>query len=142
MKDKKSKKKEQLKDITNLLKKVQADFENYQKRVEKEKKQFMEFSNSEFVKELLPILDSFELALKNTKNKDIEILHNQLWQLLSAKGLVKINALNQKFDPFLHEALMQEKSDKEEGTILEELQPGYLFKENVLRSTKVKVSKK
>ena len=129
-------------ELTNLLKKVQADFENYKKRVDKEKQQFMEFSNQEFVKNLLPVLDSFDFALKNDENKEIKALYDQFWQLLSSQGLSKIEALGKKFDPFFHEALMQEKSDKEEGVVLEELQTGYLFKENVLRHTKVKVSKK
>ena len=136
------KKKQDTKEITILLKQVQADFENYQKRTEKEKQDFLEYSSQEMIKELLPILDSFDHALKNTKNKDIEALHNQLWSLLSSKGLEKIKALDQKFDPFLHEALMQEASDKEEGTVIEELQAGYRFKDNVIRPTKVKVAKK
>ncbi|MBW2995946.1 nucleotide exchange factor GrpE [Candidatus Woesearchaeota archaeon] len=132
-------KKQDSKEITALLKKVQADFENYQKRAEKEKKDFIEYSSQEIIKELLPVLDSFERALGN---KDIKALYDQLWQVLESKGLEKIKALDQKFDPFLHEALMQEASDKEEGTVIEELQAGYKFKDNVIRPTKVKVSKK
>ncbi|MBR9691644.1 nucleotide exchange factor GrpE [Candidatus Woesearchaeota archaeon] len=138
---KKSKKKEDTKEITILLKKVQADFENYQKRTEKEKQQFVEYACSDMIKDLLPILDSFELALKNTQNKDIEVLYNQLKQLLESKGLEKIKALDKKFDPFLHEALIQEASDKESGIVLEELQTGYKFKDNIIRPAKVKVSK-
>ena len=138
--DKKSKK--ELDERTDLLKKVQADFENYKKRTEKEKQEFTKYACSDIINELLPILDSFELAIRDTKNKDIEVIYSQLWQILSNQGLAKIKALNQKFDPYLHEALLQEKSDKEEGTILEELQAGYKMKDQVLRHTKVKVAKK
>ncbi len=137
--DKKIKSKQD--ELTNLLKKVQADFENYQKRVEKEKQQFTEYASQEFITHLLPVLDSFEQALKNTKNKDIEALYNQLWQILSSQGLAKIKALGEKFDPFLHEALMQEASDKPEGTVLEVLQQGYKFKDTVIRPAKVKIAK-
>jgi molecular chaperone GrpE len=136
------KKKPDIKEITSLLKKVQADFENSQKRAEKEKKDYIEYSCQNIIIELLPILDSFDLALKNTDSKDIKALYDQLWNLLSSKGLEKIKALDEKFDPFLHEALLQEASDKPEGTVIEELQAGYKLKEIIIRHTKVKVAKK
>ena len=144
---KKDPKDAQIEELTNLLKKVQADFENYQKRVEKEKKQFTEFANKEFIKSILPLLDSFELALKNTSDKKefvkgVELIYSQFFSLLEANGVKKIEAKGKKFDPYLHEALMQEKSDKEEETVLEELQTGYMIGEDVLRHTKVKVAKK
>ncbi|MEE9525701.1 MAG: nucleotide exchange factor GrpE [Candidatus Woesearchaeota archaeon] len=142
MAEKKKNKKQDIQEITLLLKKVQADFENYQKRSEKEKQDFVEYSSQNTITELLPILDSFDHALKHSDNKDIKALYDQLWNLLSSKGLEKIKALDKKFDPYLHEALMQEKSDKEEGIVLEELQTGYKFKDNVIRPTKVKVSGK
>ena len=133
--------KQKQKELTNLLKKVQADFENYKKRTEKDKEKFTEYANQELIKELLTILDSFEFALKETKNKDIQALYTQLWNLLEKQGVKKIDALNKKFDPFQHEALMQEKSKKDKGIIIEELQTGYTFKEKIIRPTKVKVSK-
>ena len=134
-------KEKELEEITSLLKTVQADFENYQKRTEKEKKDFVDYSCQEILKDILPILDSFELALKNTKNKDIEAIYKQLNDLLKSKGLERIKALDCKFDPYLHEALMQEESDKESGTVIEELQSGYKLKEIILRHTKVKIAK-
>jgi len=135
------KKQEELDQTTDLLKRVQADFENYQKRVEKEKEQFTQYASLGLVKELLPILDSFDLALKNSENEDIKALYSQLFQVLSSKGLKKINALNEKFDPYLHEAVIQEESDKPDGTVTEELQAGYKFKDKIIRPTKVKISK-
>ncbi len=134
------------KELTALLKKVQADFENYKKRVEKEQKDFIESASKELVKKILPILDSFELALNNKDDKElhkgVELIYAQLISTLENEGLTPINALNKEFDPYLHEALMQEKSKKPENTVTEELQKGYLFKEKVIRSTKVKVAKK
>ena len=147
MGDKTAKRKEkkpshkQVEELTALVKKVQADFENYQKRAEKERKQFLEYANQELIQHLLPVLDSFDLAMKNTQNKDIEALHNQLWQLLSSQGLKKIESQNKIFDPHLQEALMQETSEEPEGTVLEELQTGYRFKDKVIRTAKVKISK-
>ncbi len=135
------KKQEELEQTTDLLKKVQADFENYQKRVEKEKEQFTQYASLDIVKELLPVLDSFDLALKNSDNEDIKALYNQIFQILSSKGLQKIDAMDEMFDPYLHEAVMQEKSDKPNNTIIEEMQTGYKFKDRIIRPTKVKISK-
>ena len=144
-KRKKTEEFKQIKELTALLKKVQADFENYKKRVEKEQKDFIECASKELVKKILPILDSFELALNNKDdkefNKGVELINAQLISTLEQEGLKPIKALDKPFDPQLHEALMQEKSDKKENTVTEELQKGYLFKEKVIRSTKVKVAK-
>ncbi len=142
-----SKKKEKTEELTMLLKKIQADFENYKKRVEKEKKEFTQFASQELVKNILPLLDSFQLALANDKDneefkKGVELIYSQLWQILEAEGLEPIEALGKQFDPFLHEALMQEASDKPEGIVLEELQRGYMLKDNVIRPAKVKIAKK
>ena len=150
-----------------MLKKVQADFENYTKRTEKEKQEFTKFACREFVKQLLPLLDSFELALKNTSSKEefvrgtekseisgtsknsfkeflagVELIYSQLIDLLESNQVKKIQAKGKQFDPFLHEALLQEESDDKEGIVLEELQTGYLIGGEVLRHTKVKVAKK
>ena len=140
-KEEKPSEKAQIEELTNLLKKVQADFENYTKRVEKEKQRFIEFSCQEFVKSLLPVLDSFESALKNADNQHIKSLYDQLWHILSLHGLSKIQTSDRKFDPYLCEALMQEQSDKPDCTIVEELQAGYKFKGNVIRHAKVKIAK-
>jgi molecular chaperone GrpE len=132
-------------ELTALLKKVQADFENYKKRVEREKAEFTQFASQELIKKLLPLLDSFQLALANTSNleefkKGAELIYSQFFQALEAEGLKQINALNKPFDPFLHEALMQEESDKPENTVLEELQKGYMLKGNVIRPARVKIA--
>ncbi|MBW2981817.1 nucleotide exchange factor GrpE [Candidatus Woesearchaeota archaeon] len=141
------KKKEKTEELTILLKKVQADFENYKKRVEKEKSEFTQFASQELIKKLLPLLDSFQLALSHDGNheefkKGVELIYSQLWQTLESEGLKQIDALDKPFDPFFHEALMQEESEKPENTVIEELQKGFMLKDNVVRPTKVKIAKK
>ena len=138
--------KEKAAELTNLLQHIQADFENYKKRVEKEKTEFKCLAKIELIKKLLPLLDNFELAIKNKDNREefikgVELIYSQFVDLLECEGLRKIDAENQKFDPYKHEALMAEKSDKEENTILEEFQKGYMLHDNVIRHSKVKISK-
>jgi len=140
-------KEKELKDLIDTLQRLQAEFENYKKRTEKENQEFRKFALQEFIKKLLPIIDNFELALENKDNKEefvkgVELIYSELYTILEDAGLIKIEALNQKFDPYIHEALLAEKSDKEPNTIIEELQKGYKLHDKVLRHAKVKVSKK
>tara|TARA_Y100000310_G_scaffold326243_1_gene390873 strand:+ start:1027 stop:1479 length:453 start_codon:yes stop_codon:yes gene_type:complete len=139
-------KQKQIVELTDTLQRLQAEFENYKKRVDKEKAHFMEYSKAEIIAKLLPILDSFELALQNTKESDkfvkgMEMIKTQIISSLQQEGLRKIE-VNGKFDPFKHEVLLKEKSNKDEDTILQELQPGYMLKDKVLRHAKVKVAEK
>jgi len=131
-------------ELTDTLQRLQAEFENYKKYVEKSKTDFVKYAQSDIIEKLLPILDSFELALKNTSKeefiKGIELIYSQLYSLLEKQGLKKIQAKG-KLDPHLHEVLLKEECDKEEDTILEELQKGYMLGDKVLRHSKVKVSK-
>ena len=132
-------------ELTDLLKRTQADFVNYKNRVEKESKQLLEYGHSDVLLKLLPALDSFELALKNSKDSSefkhgMELVYAQFMDVLGQMQVRHIDALGKKFDPYKHEVLMKEKSDKEDGIVLEELQKGYMIKEKVLRTTKVKVS--
>jgi len=148
-KPKKEKKsdKEVITELTDTLQRLQAEFENYKKRIEKEKVEFLSYAKADLIAKLLPILDSFELALKNTTDKDkfikgVELIFAQLYSLLESEGLKPINALGEKFNPYKHEVLMKQESDKEEDTVLEEMQKGYMLNDKILRHSKVKVSKK
>jgi len=146
-KPKKDAKEEKIKELTDSLQRLQAEFENYKKRVEKEKEGFVKFSKADLIAKLLPSLDSFELALKQTADKEkfikgIELIFAQLYSLLESEGLRPIKALGEKLDPYKHEVLMKQESYKEEDVILEELQKGYMLNDKVLRHSKVKVSKK
>ncbi len=134
-------------ELTDTLKRLQAEFENYKKRVDKEKTEFVKFAHADVVADMLPVLDSFEIALKNTSDKDkfiegIKIIFAQFHSILEAEGLKPIKTDNEKFDPYRHEVLMKEESDKPEGTILEEFQKGYMLNDKVLRFSKVKISGK
>ena len=134
-------------ELTDTLKRLQAEFENYKKRVDKEKEEFAKYSAALTVGRLLPVLDSFEHALKNTNEKEkfvhgIKMIHTQLISTLENIGLRPIKADGEQFDPYKHEVLLKEESDKPEGAILEELQKGYMFYDRVLRFSKVKISGK
>ncbi|MEM7826850.1 MAG: nucleotide exchange factor GrpE [Candidatus Aenigmatarchaeota archaeon] len=128
----------------NQIKYLQADFDNYRKSLEKEKEKIREFANESLIKELLIILDDFESALhfvENEKSKEgLNMLYRKFFKILEDHGLKKIEALGKKFDPYYHEAILKERSDKDDGIILEEIQPGYMLKSKVIRHSKVKVA--
>jgi molecular chaperone GrpE len=135
-------------EIYDRLLRKHADFENFRKRVEKEKKDFHQFALTDIMSELIHILDNFERALSHSDEasnpeyrKGVELIYRQLKDLLEKRGLRAIAAQGQKFDPNFHEAVArEERRDLEEGTILEELQRGYLFQNRLLRPAMVKVS--
>jgi|TARA_B100001971_G_C18159961_1_gene520817 molecular chaperone GrpE len=148
-KEKKQKKsdKEIIAELTDSLQRLQAEFENHKKREEKDKKEFVKYSRAGLILEILPSLDSFEMALKSAKDneefvKGMEMVYAQLYSILENEGLRPILAVGQKLDPYKHEVLMREKSDKEEDMVLEELQRGYMLGDKVLRHSKVKISEK
>ena len=126
-----------------MLQRLQAEFQNYQKRTEREQTDFKQYANTDLIKELLVIMDDFDLAIKNKDQEGfregIELLYAKFAALLKKEGLQKIDAEGQ-FNPELHEALLQEASEKEQGTIIEELQAGYKLHDRIIRPSKVKVS--
>ncbi len=129
----------------NGWRRAKADYMNLQKDETKRMEELIKFANLELIKELLLVLDSFELSIIATKDpeakKGIEIIYSQLEKALNKQGLEKIKALGEKFDPALHEAMLQEESDKESGTILEEIIKGWKLNGKVIRPTKVKIAK-
>ena len=132
-------------ELTDAAQRLAAEFDNYRKRQEREHVQVQEQASRKVLSKLLPVLDSFEQALKNTADAKkfadgMKLLYAQFMDAVRSEGLEPINAKG-KFDPYLHEALLSEESDKPEGEILEELQRGYKLKGAVLRHTKVKIAK-
>ncbi|MCH8267200.1 MAG: nucleotide exchange factor GrpE [Acidobacteria bacterium] len=129
-----------------LLRK-QADLENFRKRTEREKSDFLKYSLFDAVKSLLPILDGFELALGDDKGGDefrkgMRLIYKQLLDALQKLGLEAMEAKGREFDPRLHEAVMtMETSEYPDQQIVEELQRGYFFKQRLLRPAMVKVAK-
>lgn len=136
----------QLDEVTDLLKRKQAEFENYKKRVEKENQYTHQYAEEQLITRLLPVLDSFELSLQNVQNPEkfkqgIEYIFAQLYAILKERGLQKLVGKGKPYDPHTQEVLMTEESDQDD-VVLEELQPGYQFKDKVIRHAKVKIGKK
>jgi len=131
---------------------LQADFENMRKRMEKDKQDFLKFANEGIIMELLNVLDDRERAvnLAESKHEDlpaflkgVEMILAHLYEMLKQNGLKPVEALGKIFDPQMHEALMQaEDKTKPENTIVEELQKGYMLNGRVIRTAKVKVTTK
>ena len=133
------------KELLDLLQRLQAEFENYKKREEKNKEEFAKYCNVKIFQNLLSIMDSFESALeKNPESKEaIEPLYYQLKSLLEKNNVKQFSAMNEKFNPELHEATQTGfNPDKDEGIILEELKKGYYLHDKVLRHSQVKTNKK
>ena len=129
---------------------LQADFENYRKRAEKEMWEARRFGNERLLSELLVVNDELELAVQKAQQskenpillEGVEMVLKRLQNLLSKEGVQRIEGVGSKFTPDLHEAALKVPSDKEEGTIVEEIRPGYTLKGRVLRPSIVKVAEK
>jgi len=140
------------KEYWDKILRLQAEFDNARKRLEKEKQDFAKFANEGLILELLNILDDLERTVELVEAKDqdlsvflkgVEMILAHLYDMLKSYGVKPIEAEGKIFDPHLHEALMQaENKDLPEHTIIEELQKGYLLNDRVIRTAKVKVSKK
>ena len=134
-------------DLLKTIQMTQAEFENYRKRVERDRALHSEMSNKDLILNLLPALDNFEIAFKSQKSsfedfmKGMELIYSQMLDILKKEGLEPINAIGERFNPHFHECLLQEESDKDSGTVIEEFQKGYLLREKVIRPTKVKIAK-
>ncbi len=128
-------------DYVELLQRLQAEFENYQKRVEKEKEQVKLHSKCLVLLKLIEIKEDFERALKNIKEKEgIEMIYNNVIKTLKEENVREIEALGKKFDHNMHEAIKTVEC-KEEDNIIEEIQKGYLIGDKILRTSKVIVGK-
>jgi len=141
---------QQIQELTDTLKRTQAEFENYKKRVNREWSEKSKLAGERIVGDLLAVLDTFDKALERTDGADdataqsngLEGIHKQLLQILQRTGLKGIDT-HAPFDPFMHEALMREEQDDgDDGTILEVFQKGYMMGPKVIRTAKVKVSAK
>lgn len=125
---------------------LMADFQNYKKRVEKEKKDLYSYANEKLVTELLDVLDNFERALDQEGQGDsfkegMEMIFKQLSDVLKKSGLAEIPALGEEFDPNFHNAVMNEETDEyESGTVSGVMQKGYTLNGKVIRPSMVKVA--
>jgi len=132
------------------LQRVSADYANFQKRVPKQITDSIGYEKERIIKTLLPALDNFEHTLKNAHSaenvdvlvKGIRIIYDQLLDILKSHNVEQIEALGEKFDPAMHQAMTQQSDpDKEENTVLEEFQKGYRLNGRIIRPSRVIVNK-
>jgi molecular chaperone GrpE len=136
-----------------------ADFDNYRKRIERERRELSDYAATDVLLELLPIIDNFERALQAPASapgatagrpaeseafkKGVELIHKQMLDLLRKRGVTLIDALGADFDPNVHQAVIHEPSDEHrEGEVMQELQRGYKLGDRLLRPAMVKVAKR
>jgi molecular chaperone GrpE len=133
-------------ELQDRLVRRQADFENFRRRAEKDRSDFVQFAGMEFVREMLPILDDFERALKLEcssagYSKGIELIYARLYEALKKMGLEPMDTEGKTFDPNLHQAVERVESDQaQDQSILGEFQKGYTFKGKLLRPAMVRVA--
>lgn len=142
---------EQKGELQDRLLRLQAEFDNFRKRTERERLEFAEYAGEQTVRALLPILDDFERALKAGASagageeflRGVELIYNRLLDSLKKQGLEPIEAEGSKFDPHQHEAIGRlETEEHEDNTVVQEYQRGYNFKGRLLRPSMVQVAVK
>lgn len=133
--------------LQDRLLRTAAEFDNYRKRMDRERRDLAEHTAAEAIKDLLPIIDNLERALQASAQDDplrkgVELIHRQMLEMLRKRGVTPIEALGADFDPNVHEAVTHEESDQHrEGEVMQELQRGYKVGERLLRPAMVKVAK-
>jgi molecular chaperone GrpE len=130
----------------NDLKRVAADFENYRKRVARDQESLVARAHERLVKELLPVLDDLDRALEAARDSGtrsvedgVRLVHRSLEDALRREGLSEIET-NGRFDPHVHEALLSQPSEQEEGSVLQVIQKGYKLGDHVIRPARVVVA--
>jgi molecular chaperone GrpE len=133
-------------ELISTLQRLQADFENYRKRAQRDQDSLVARAGERIVKELLPVLDDLERALEAADHHEeakledgVKLVHRQLEQLLEKEGLAPVET-DGMFDPHVHEALLTQPSEGEEGAVIEVLQKGYRLGDRVLRPARVVVA--
>ncbi len=133
------------------MKYLKADFENYKKRMNREKEEFAKYATEKLVLEILTVVDNLQRAIeagtdgsgKTSLLEGVEMTYKQLLNILEKEGVKCIKAEGEMFDPHLHECVMTEETDKhEEDTVLHEIQKGYTLNSRVIRHSKVKIAKR
>ena len=144
-----------IKNISNQLKslkdrniKLLAEFDNYQKRTLLEKERASRFDGINIVKDLLPVFDDIDRMIDFNKEENNEsileaicMIDSKIHNILTKYSIKKIDSIDEEFNPSFHEALLQKKSNKKEGKIIEEYEKGYLYHDKIIRHAKVVVSK-
>ena len=141
-------------ELKDVLQRVQAEFENYIKRSEREQRSFQETANAKLMQEFLPVLDSFDAAIEKMGKlpdsrerreavEGMQILRKQFWSAMERNGAREMKSVGEKFDPEKHECFVFENAkDKDDEVVLEEIQKGYFMKDRIIRHAKVRVNKR
>ncbi|MGH9321837.1 MAG: nucleotide exchange factor GrpE, partial [Vicinamibacteria bacterium] len=140
---------QQASEMRNLAQRKQAEFENYRKRMDRERTDLARYAGAETVKEVLPVLDNLERAVRAGGSSSeeqfragVEIIQRQLQEILLRLGLSEVESQGKPFDPHVHEAVSRiETEDEPDGTVLDVFQKGYLFKDRLLRPAMVSVAR-
>ncbi len=141
---------EELKEMSEKYLRLYAEFENYKKRVNKDKEELLKYGQESLLYELLTVIDNLDLALKHASDEvstgliqGVEITYRELMKTLEKFGLTAVEAEGKTFDPSVHHAMSQvERDDVDENMVVEEYRKGYKLKDKVLRPSLVSVSKK
>lgn len=141
--------KQEIETLKDRLLRLQAEFDNYRKRTEKERIHARKYEAQALATELLPVIDNFERALETEVDESskgfyegVKMVYEQFMQAMKSQGIEVMDVVNKPFDPNLHHAVMQDEDDSVESNIItEEFQKGYMLKDKVLRPAMVKVNK-
>jgi molecular chaperone GrpE len=135
-------------EFRNLLQRTRADFENYQKRVQRDLSQERRYWHGALALDLLPILDNFDRAVEAARQagesgplmQGVALIQSQMLDMLRRHGITPIDALGKPFDPNLHQAVMQQPSDQPPNTVVGVLEKGFMIHDRVLRPARVAVA--
>jgi len=135
-------------ELQDTLVRRQADFDNYRKRIERDRQQENRRLVNSLVEELLPVLDAFDRAIASHDDpayaeysKGVELIRKRFWDVLAKQGLQQVDSVGKEFDPHVHHAIEKVETTKHpDGTVLEELQAGYKLQDRVIRPAMVRVA--
>ena len=145
---KKDKRDEKIEELQDRLVRNMAEFDNFRKRTDKEKSQMFEIGAKSVIEKILPVVDNFERALDAASDEEketpfvqgIDKIYKHMMTTLEEIGVTPIDAVGKEFDPNLHNAVMHDEDEEmDENIVAEQFQKGYMYKENVVRHSMVKV---
>lgn len=140
-------KENQIQELNSKLARLQADFQNFKRRTEKDREQSIAYGIEAIVLDLLPVIDNFQRAMEAQEDKEdgfykgVSMIENQLIEVLEKNLVKEIEAYKKEFDPNLHHAVSTVDTDEEPGIVTEVLQKGYIYKDKVIRPSMVVVTK-
>lgn len=140
--------KEEEEPLKNQMLRLQADFDNFRKRTQRERNELFIFANESICLEMLPVIDHFEMGFKSAEahqtdsavTEGFRMVYNQLLDVLKKFNVIPIDAVGEPFNPHRHEAILHMPSDKPAETVIEQVRRGYLLGEKLLRAAQVIVS--